>query len=79
MSHVESIIVEHSKAIRGDIGGLKQGVADLTMRVGSMEQSVVGLRKNIAQLHGDIVITHHRLDHLETRVERIDRRLDITN
>ena len=79
MSNVESIIIEHLKAIRNDLGGLKQGVADLTLRVGSVEQSVAGLRKDIAQLHGDMAITHQRIDHLDIHVERIERRLEIVS
>jgi len=35
------------------------------------------MRRDLSTLHADIAITHKRLDGLESRVERIEKRLEL--
>lgn len=76
--NVENLILEHLRAIRGDISKLVHAVDDLRVRVGSIEEHIAGMRRDMSLLHGDIAITHKRLDGLESRVERIEKRLELS-
>ena len=64
------IIIEHLRAIRGDTQALRKSVADLTHRVGSLEQSV-------AHLHSDFAALSVRVDGSNERMERIEQRLGL--
>lgn len=76
--NVENLILEHLRVIRGDVSKLVNAVDDLRIRIGSLEEHVAGMRRDMSLLHGDIAITHKRLDGLESRVERIEKRLELT-
>jgi len=75
--HVENIILEHLRAIRTDIGSIKDDVRDIKQRLTSLEVAVAGLRRDNSNLYSDVVDQHARYDRLVERVERIERRLDL--
>jgi hypothetical protein len=50
---VENLILEHLRSIRGDIASLAPKMDILTSRVGSLEEYVAGLRRDLALIHGD--------------------------
>jgi len=77
--NVDNIIIEHLRAIRGDIAGLSTKIDTLVLRVHSLEDHVSTMRKDLANLHGDIMLTHGRLDQINERVEHIEKRLDLTH
>ena len=52
--NVENLILEHLRSIRGDIASLALKMDILTSRVGSLEEHVAGLRRDLALIHGDI-------------------------
>lgn len=58
---VENIILEHLRAIRTDVGGIKDDVREIKQRL----------------TYSDVVDQHARYDRLVERVERIERRLDL--
>ena len=70
--NIDHVILEHLRAIRSDI-------ADLKLRVGSWEEHVAGMRRDMGLLHSDIAVTHKRLNHHDERLGRIERRLAITS
>jgi septal ring factor EnvC (AmiA/AmiB activator) len=74
---IENLIVEHLRVIRADIGVVKDDVREIKSRLTSLEAAVAGLRRDSAQLFGDVVDTHARYDRLVERVERLERRLDL--
>lgn len=74
---VENLILEHLRAIRTDIGGIKDDVREIKQRLTSLEAAVAGLRRDNANLYGDMVDQHARYDRLTERVERIEHRLDL--
>jgi chromosome segregation ATPase len=69
--NIESIVLEHLRAIRGDIGNIKADVSEIKLRLSSIEMSV-------GNIHTDIAILHSRADRLDARVERIEKRLELT-
>jgi len=72
-----NLILEHLRVIRADVSGLRADLAEGKLRAGSVEDHLVGVRRDLALLHADIGITHHRLDLHEQRLGRIERRLQI--
>lgn len=77
--NVESIIIEHLRAMRGDIAGLSAKIETLTLRVHSVEDHITTMRKDLANLHGDIMITHKRLDQIDETLVHIDKRFDLAS
>ena len=75
--NVENLILEHLRAIRADIGGIKEDVREIKQRLTSLETATAGLRRDNANLYGDVIDQQKRYDRLAERVERIERRLDL--
>jgi septal ring factor EnvC (AmiA/AmiB activator) len=73
----ENLVLEMLRAIRGDIGGMKEDIREIKHRLTSLGASVAGLRRDNAQLYADVADQHSRYDRLAERVERIERRLDL--
>lgn len=76
---VENLILEHLKAIRADIGSLKNDSSEIKSRLTSVESGIAGLRRDSASQYGDIVDTHSRYDRLVHRIDRIEKRLEIND
>ncbi len=77
--NVENLILEHLRAIRSDIGGIKDDVREIKQRLTSLEVAVAGLRRDNSNLYGDVIDQHARYDRLVERVERIERRLNLAD
>jgi chromosome segregation ATPase len=73
----QNLVLEHLRAIRADVGLLREGQAEIALRLGSLEQQVAGLRRDFADLRADFVRLESRVDRLDHRVERIERRLEL--
>jgi len=46
--NIENLILEYLSAIRGNIASLSNGVDTLTLRVHSLEDHILGMRKDLA-------------------------------
>ena len=64
------LVLEHLKAIRADIGGIKTELKELRARTASIEV-------RIAHLHSDMVTNLHSLDTLREDVDHIKIRLNL--
>ncbi len=77
--NVENLILEHLRAIRADIGGIKDDVREIKQRHPNPEAAVAALWRDSANLYGDVIDRQARYDRLAERVERIERRLDLAD
>lgn len=68
---VENLLLDHLRAIRAQLDGLIRGLGELRGRVSS-----IGSR--LANVQGDIAMIHQRLDDQGERLDRIERRLELT-
>ncbi|MEA2728427.1 MAG: hypothetical protein QOF70_2902 [Acetobacteraceae bacterium] len=68
----DNLILVYLRRLDGKLDRLVDSVADLGRRVTSMETKV-------ALLHGDFAAQSERIDRIEIRLERIERRLDIVH
>jgi hypothetical protein len=66
----DSLVVVYLRRIDEKVDRLAAGQLDLSRRVTSLENKV-------ALLHGDFAAQSERIDRIEMRLERIERRLDI--
>lgn len=72
MSEAENLVLEHLRAIRGEIGKLSEKVDVFGLRISALESRFGALETRMAGIEV-------RLDRIETRVERIERRLDLVD
>lgn len=70
--NVDYLILEHLKAIRGDLDTLKSDVRDVKTRLLSMESYQ-------AASHLDSARQSSRLDELDTRLARLEVRVNLTD
>jgi cob(I)alamin adenosyltransferase len=67
----ENLILEILKRIQGDMADMKADVSDIKLRVTATEEHLATMMMSIAGLNS-------RLDKLDGRVLRIERRLELT-
>lgn len=77
LSNVESLVLEHLRAIRATQGDHTERFARLESRLNSLELTVAGMRRDLSHMYGDIVEQHARMDQLAARVERLEHRLEL--
>jgi predicted nuclease with TOPRIM domain len=65
MTEAESIVLEHLRHIRAAVDGLRDDMRDVKGRLGTLESQYA--------------ILSNRLDRLDARVERIERRLELVD
>ena len=65
--NVENLILEHLRAIRADVAAVKDDVREIKQRLTSLEATVAGLRRDSANLYGDMADQHARYDRLTER------------
>ena len=75
--NVESIILEHLRHIRGRVDRNAEDMKDVKLRLSSVEQAMVMVKREFA--FGDETAARQQLslDRLADRIERIERRLDL--
>ena len=74
-----SVTLEHLRAIRATQSDHTERFARLESRINSLELVVAGMRRDLSHMYGDIVEQHARMDQLAARVERIERRLELSD
>ncbi len=74
---VENLVLEHLRAMRGDIALIRDDIREIKTRLGSLENIVSSIKRDIADLYGEVAAQNTRYDRLTDRIERIERRLDI--
>lgn len=60
--NLENVIIEHLRAIRGDIGNVKAGVSEIKMRLTCIDERLTLVEKGTANIHGDMALLQLRLD-----------------
>jgi len=67
-----NLVLEQLRAIRKDIAELKDGQAGLRLEISALGQQVAGLATAI-------YAGHDRFRAIDARIERIERRLELTD
>jgi tetrahydromethanopterin S-methyltransferase subunit G len=79
MSNVENLLIEHLKRFQAGQERIERKLDELVQRTGQLEQSVANLHRDFA--HGEISDAGMsvRLDKVGERLDRIERRLEISH
>ncbi|MFT4027977.1 MAG: hypothetical protein QM676_14445 [Novosphingobium sp.] len=75
--NVENLILEHLKRIQGEQAATRSQLADVLTRLGQIETMVGRLLRDNADAYGERIEDRHSLDALRSRVERLERRLEL--
>jgi hypothetical protein len=70
--NIESLVLEHLRAIRADIAELKSEVAGNSVQIAAMGQQLAGLTSAVYSGKGDIETVKQRLARLEQRLDLVD-------
>jgi chromosome segregation ATPase len=65
MAEADNVVLEHLPHIRGAVDGLRDDMREVKSRLGILESQYANLS--------------NRLDRVDGRIERIERRLDLTD
>jgi predicted trehalose synthase len=73
----ESLMLEHLKRFQATLDRVERKQEETVSRIGHLEVSLAGLRRDIA--HGDEIDASGavRMDRLSERLDRIERRLEL--
>jgi hypothetical protein len=74
----ENLVLEHSRAIRNELAQVKDDTSEIKMRLTSIDERLTLAEKGIANVHGDFAIIQIRMDKQGDRLERIEKRLELT-
>lgn len=79
----DNLILEHLRMLRNEVAGVRAEMhdefRDVKLRLGSVESAVVSVRRDSTDQMGDAVRQQLRIDQLAERLERIERRLELSN
>ena len=70
LHNVESLVLEHLRAIRADLADVKREVANNSLQIGLLGQQIGALTTAVYTGKSDV-------DDFRRRLERIERRLDL--
>ncbi|MCO4090695.1 MAG: hypothetical protein HEQ34_01920 [Sphingorhabdus sp.] len=76
---VENLMLEHLKRFQATLERIESKISELTMRQNETYSAVIGLRRDQAQ---DAEVAAHlqvQPDAVRDRLDRIERRIEITN
>ena len=71
-AELNSLVLEHLRAIRADIADLKREVAGNSIQLSALGQQVAGLSVAVYGGKSD-------MDEVKRRIDRIERRLELTD
>ncbi len=74
---IDSLVLEHLRHIRSRVDQIADDVGDLKQRMSGLESAMNLVRREVVQ--GDEIDARQQitLDKLQTRIERIERRLEL--
>ena len=76
--NVENIVLEHLKAIRAEQASARDRDSELLRRLAHLETMIARIGRDQAQAVTEQVDDRHTIDRLQERIERIERRLEIS-
>ncbi|MHB1538260.1 MAG: hypothetical protein ACYCYN_07135 [Solirubrobacteraceae bacterium] len=78
MSDTENLLFEHLKKIQAELAAARERDAEVITRLASIEAAIARLSRDTAFSYGEIVQDRHAVDKLRERIERIERRLELS-
>ena len=83
MENVDNIIIEHLKALRSEVSGMRSEMhadfKDVKARLNHLEASMAGVRRDSALSAEDFARQQVSIDSLLERIQRIEKRLELAD
>ena len=76
--NVESLVIEHSRHIRGRVDQIADGMSELKQRMSSLETAMVLVKREVAASDETDVRFQTSLDKIVERIQRIEKRLELS-
>ena len=76
--NVENLLLEHLKRFQAGQERIERKLEELVTRVGQLELGVAGLRRDLAHNEEAGATLSIRIDRVGERLDRIERRLELT-
>jgi uncharacterized protein (UPF0335 family) len=75
---IDNLIIDHLRHIRGRVDRIAEDMGDMKHRMSSLESAMVLVKREVSA--GDETDVRHQvsLDRLMDRIERIERRLELS-
>ena len=78
MDNIENLLLEHLKRFQEAQSRIERKLEEITRRLSNLESGQASLIQHIGHLAGSIAQGQVQADHFDQRLERIERRLEIT-
>ncbi len=78
MSTIENLVLEHLKKMQAEMAGIRQDTTEIKSRLGSIESGIGRIAQGEASNYAEIIENRHMFDRLAERVERLEKRLELT-
>ncbi|HEV6966147.1 hypothetical protein [Roseateles sp.] len=75
---IENLILEHLKKIQAEQSAARARDAEVLARLSGIESAIARLGRDSAAQYAEQVEDRHAVDALKARIERIERRLELT-
>lgn len=80
--NVENIVLEHLRALRNDLREFRtrhdQDMSDIKQRLTTLERGIGSMKRDTAELYDDHARQQASIDRLAERVDRLERRLELS-
>lgn len=78
-NNVENLILEHLRGMRNSQERVEHELREIKNRLTNVEVGVAGIRRDAAHDNDKIINQQIGLDQLAERLERVEKRLEISN
>jgi len=75
----DSLILEHLRTIRADLADTRSDIREIKNRLTNLESGQANILVQLGHLAGSDAEQHARYDRLVERIERIERRLELSD
>ncbi|CAA9531611.1 MAG: hypothetical protein AVDCRST_MAG62-1933 [uncultured Sphingomonas sp.] len=78
-SNVENLMLEHLKRFQSTLERIERKQDEMTARLANLEGSVASIMQHLAHLAGADAAQQTAIDNINMRLDRIERRLELTH
>ncbi len=76
--NIENLILEHLKKIQAEQTAARERDAEILTRLSSIENGLARISRDEALTYTELVQDRHVVDKLKERIDRIERRLELS-
>lgn len=77
--NIENLILEHLKKIQAEQAAARDRDAEILLRLSSIETGLARISRDEAITYGELIQDRHGMDKIKERIERIEKRLELTS